>query len=83
MTISQILDSMVERGSDELDYSKLTLFDSGEIPGITIADYLERIMTYSYSSSRTLVMALSYIDKLNDDVNCPLTLTKFNVHRLL
>jgi hypothetical protein len=69
MTISDILEAMVQQGPLELDYDKLTVFDSGNAPDISLSDYLTRIMTYSRATSRSMVMALSYIDKLNDDVD--------------
>lgn len=40
-------------------------------------------MQFSGTSSRTVVMALSYIDQLINDDECPITITRFNVHRLL
>lgn len=83
MAISEILETMINQSSEELDYEKLTVFDSGNIPGISLADYLTRIMTYSQATSRSLVLALSYIDKLNDDTDCPVSLNRFNIHRLL
>lgn len=74
---------MVAGGPEELDYNKITAFDSQEIPQISISDYLTRIMTYSNSSSRSMVIGLSYIDKLSNDVDCPINLSRHNVHRLV
>ena len=74
---------MVQDGPQELDYNHLTVFDSHDIPPVSIRDYLIRIMSYSRATSRNMVMALSYIDKLSNDDNWPVTLTRFNVHRLL
>lgn len=82
-TISRILESMIVESPAQLDYNNLTLFDSHDIPPISIRDYLVRIMTYSRATSRNMVMSLSYIDKLSNDDNCPVTLTRHNVHRLL
>lgn len=83
VTISKILQLMTENSPDELNYESLTVFDLSDIPPISIVDYLNRIMTYSEASSRCMIMALSYIDKLNDDAQWPIKLSKFNVHRLV
>lgn len=83
VTVSQILESMIENSPQELNYERLTVFDSYDIPNISIQDYLLRIMQYSRATSRNIVMALSFIDQLSNDDEWPVTLTRHNVHRLL
>lgn len=67
VTVSQILESMIENSPQELNYERLTVFDSYDIPNISIQDYLLRIMQYSRATSRNIVMALSFIDQLSND----------------
>lgn len=74
---------MITDSTHDLNYGSLTVFDAQEIPPVSIQDYLVRIMTYSRATSRNMVMCLSYIDKLSNDQNCPIILTKHNIHRLL
>lgn len=83
ITISRILQQMIASSPEALDYNNLTVFDSYDIPPISISDYLVRIMSYSRASSRNMVMGLSFIDKLSNDEDCPVNLTRHNVHRLL
>ena len=83
VTISRILDNMIESSPDELDSDNLTVFDSKNIPPISIQDYLLRIMTYSRATSRNMVMSLSYIDILRNEKSSKFQLSRFNVHRLL
>lgn len=82
-TVSQILENMIENSSQDLNLDSLTVFDAQDIPPISIKDYIIRIMTYSKSTSRNIVMGLSFIDKLSNDENCPIVLTRHNIHRLL
>lgn len=74
---------MVANGNNDLDFNNLTVFDSQNIPGITITNYIARIMAYSRASSRNIVMALSYIDSLSNDEDCPVNFTRFSAHRLI
>jgi len=77
------MENMIESTPQDLNLNSLTVFDAQDIPPISIQDYLIRIMTYSRSTSRNIVMSLSFIDKLSNDDNCPITLTRHNIHRLL
>ena len=83
VTVSKIMGSMIENTPQDLNLNSLTVFDAQDIPPISIQDYLIRIMTYSKATSRNIVMSLSFIDKLSNDDNCPIILTRHNIHRLL
>ena len=66
-----------------LDQNELTMFDMNSIPRISIQDYLMRIVTYSGTSSRSLILSLIYIDRLTQKDKNLIKLTRFNVHKLL
>lgn len=83
LTVAKIMENMIESSSQDLNLDSLTVFDAQDIPPISIQDYIVRIMTYSRSTSRNIVMSLSYIDQLSNDDNCPIILTRHNIHRLL
>jgi hypothetical protein len=83
LIVGSILTQMVANGNNDLDFNNLTVFDSQNIPGINITDYIARIMAYSRASSRNIVMALSYIDTLSNDEECPVNFTRFSAHRLI
>ena len=57
------------------------VFSSNSIPNISICDYLLRIQTYSFIEKSTLILSLTYIDRLCQ--HCKLTLTFYNIHRVL
>ena len=57
------------------------VFSSNSIPNISICDYLLRIQTYSFIEKSTLILSLIYIDRLCQ--HCKLTLTFYNIHRVL
>ena len=57
------------------------VFSSNTIPNISICDYLLRIQTYSFIEKSTLILSLIYIDRLCQ--HCKLTLTFYNIHRVL
>ena len=81
--ISIQLSRFVVNSSLMLDQNELTVFDVGSIPRISIQDYLMRIMTYSGTSSRSLILSYMYIDRLTQKDKNLIKLTRFNVHRLL
>mmetsp|Transcript_17007 Transcript_17007/g.16695 ORF Transcript_17007/g.16695 Transcript_17007/m.16695 type:complete len:141 (+) Transcript_17007:136-558(+) len=83
VTISKSLEDMIADASHNLNYGSLTVFDSQEIPPISIQDYLLRIMSYSKATSRSMVMCLCHIDSLSNDQDCPIIPTRYNIHRLL
>lgn len=74
---------MVQNSPMQLNNKRLTVFDSQNIPNISIDNYLTRIMTFSGTSSRSLVMSLAYIDRITNRRENNITLTRHNVHRLV
>ena len=52
-----------------------------KIPNILIYDYIIRIQTYSLIKKNTLILFLIYIDRLCK--LCKLTLTYYNIHRIV
>ena len=74
---------MIANSPLQLDQRNLTVFDSHEIPNITMQNYLTRIMTYARTSSRSLIMSLSYIDIIVNERANNMTVTRHNVHRLM
>ncbi len=57
------------------------MFTAPSIPKISIYDYLMRIQKYSNIEKNTLIVSLVYIDRFCELNN--LTLTYFNIHRIL
>ena len=60
---------------------KKLIFNAESIPKISIYDYLIRIQTYSFIEKSTLIISLIYIDRICN-IN-HLTLTSYNIHRIL
>ena len=56
-------------------------FCHGHIPKITLFDYLLRIQKYSRIENNTIIIALIYIDRIC--IKKGITLTQYNIHRLL
>lgn len=54
-------------------------FLSKKVPGITIKNYLERLVKYSKIENTTLVLILIYIDRVCD-LN-KIRLNYFNIHK--
>jgi hypothetical protein len=84
--ISKILTSVIEEKKKLPNYKKVIksktkmVFSSNNIPKISIEDYLTRIQKYTKVEKSTLIISLIYIDRI-----CAkkLTLTYFNVHRII
>jgi hypothetical protein len=69
------------KDSAPLQIPVLSLFDSSQVPRISLYDYLKRLGAYT-KCDRSLVLALIYIDRvLAADSN--FAVTRLNVHRLL
>lgn len=85
--ISQTLTSIVENNKKMANYKEIVkkqskmYFSANLVPDISIEKYLERIQTYSNMEKSTLILSLIYIDKLCH--NCDVTLTYYNIHRIL
>lgn len=56
-------------------------FSSNHIPKVSIKNYLQRIMNYTEVEESTLIIALIYIDRLNQ--LSKVILTPYNIHRLI
>lgn len=82
-TLTAILEENKKSKNDKekiKSQSKLPFY-AASVPQISIKDYLIRIQTYSNIEKSTLVLSLSFIDRL-----CELTgiiLTYHNIHRIL
>lgn len=81
--LSNILAQMVVQGPTNLDANNLTVFDAHSIPSITIGNYLVRLVGYSRISSRNVVMALSFLDRIANNTERPIPISGHNIHRLL
>jgi len=56
-------------------------FSHGHMPKISLFDYLLRIQKYSGIENSTIIIALIYIDRIC--IKKGITLTNYNIHRLL
>ena len=85
--ISLTLSTIIKENKKLPNYKEILMkqskmiFSSKAIPNISIYDYLIRIQTYSLIEKSTLILSLIYIDRLCQ--NCKLTLTFYNIHRIL
>ena len=85
--ISSILISLIEENKNLKNYKekillqKKLIFESPEIPPISIKDYLFRIQSFSEVEDSTLIVSLIYIDKICDTAS--IILSEYNVHRIL
>ena len=80
--ISDILNSIIsENKKTENSTQENSPFRHDNIPNISLFDYLFRIQKYTGIENSTLIIALIYIDRICHKKK--LTLTKFNIHRLL
>ena len=57
------------------------VFSANSVPNISIKDYLIRIQTYSGIEKSTMILSLIYIDRICEVAE--LTLTYYNIHRIL
>lgn len=79
-TISSLLQEIVDEQGENKEQKK-TIFTSKTAPGITLENYLDRIIKYTKLEISTLILVLINIDKICE-INS-LQITKYNVHRLL
>ena len=82
IVLSKILEYMTDGSPWELG-DEVTVFDFQEIPKITIHDYFWRIMKWSETSSRSLILWIGYIDLLVDNEIKGIAITKHNMHKLI
>ena len=79
-SISSLLEEIVDEHVEKRD-SKKTIFTTKTAPGISIENYLDRIIKYTKLETSTLILVLINIDRICE-INS-LKITKYNVHRLL
>ena len=86
-SISTTLTMILEENKKLKNYNDIIykqnkmIFSANSIPKISIYDYLIRIQTYSYIDKNTLIISLIYIDRICE--LCHITLTYYNIHRIL
>ena len=74
---NNIYEIMVEK---LLSQQKMS-FNTNNIPNITIQKYLERIFKYTEAEESTFIIALIYIDRINQISN--IIITPYNIHRII
>ena len=85
--LNEIFLMILEENKNSNDYKeklynqKNMSFSSNHIPKISIMNYLKRIQYYTEMEESTLIMALIYIDRLNQ--LSKVILTPYNIHRLV
>lgn len=81
--LSEILSNICEEGKLNPDKknSCLRYFIFKEIPGISIKDYLERLLKYTKVSDSTIILILIYIDRICNINN--INLNYYNIHKLI
>lgn len=83
--MSHILESLIKENVQYAKSKKInkkySVYNNKYIPGISITDYLYRIVRYTEISSSSLILALIYIDRICNDNS--IILTYYNIHRLL
>ena len=86
-SISQILSQVIKENKTLKNFQKIVrdqspmVFSATTPPQISLFDYLYRIKHYGEMEDNTLIIALIFIDRLCDLTG--LTLTPFNIHRVL
>ena len=75
------ISSLLQEITEETQESKKTIFSSKTVTGISIENFLDRLIKYTKLESSTLILTLINIDRICE-INS-LQITKFNVHRLL
>lgn len=76
--MARILEQII--AANESKPHKKTIFDSKKVPGITIPNYLERIVKHGRLSIETLVICVIYLDRLNE-ADEEFFINKYNVHK--
>ena len=79
--ISDSLIAIISKKAQNKNEIKKTPFDHDHMPKISIYDYLLRIQKYSGIENSTIIIALIYIDRIC--IKKGITLTNYNIHRLL
>ena len=85
--ISAILESLIEENKNLQNYHELIskqknlIFNSPDIPSISIQDYLYRVHSFSEVEDNTLILALIYIDEICDISS--IILSEYNIYKIL
>ena len=86
LSISAILEELLKQNKQLSSYKKKIyeqskmVFSSHKKPKISILDYINRIIKYTYVEKSSLIVSLIYLDRIcqND-----ILITDYNIHRLL
>ena len=76
--ISRILEQIIS--VNENKPHKKTIFDSKKVPGITVPNYMQRIVKHGRLSLETLIICIIYLDRLNE-ADEEFFINKYNVHK--
>ena len=85
--INKILEIVMKENKELENYNEKLLsqqkmsFNTNNIPNITIQKYLERIFKYTEAEESTFIIALIYIDRINQISN--IIITPYNIHRII
>lgn len=85
--ISKTLTMILEENKKLINYKEIVKnqskmpFSAKTVPSISIYDYLIRIQTYSGIEKSTMILSLIFIDRICEIAE--LTLTYYNIHRIL
>jgi len=77
--LAQILDQILEETA-QLEFSKDTRFHASSVPSVSVREYLRRIAKYAHCSDSVFIVALIYLDRLQER-NSELVLNLHCVHR--
>ena len=80
--ISSLFEKLIENNTSKLNNSifNLKIFETEEIPTISINKYIERIVKYTNCEENTLILSLIYLDKIClKNIN----LTVYNIHKFV
>ena len=78
-TLQKIIKDNKKQKKSQKEFGKI--FSHSREPEISLFDYLSRIYKYSNIDDSTLIISLIYIDRICK--NKGVTLTKYNIHRIL
>ncbi|CAD8187629.1 unnamed protein product [Paramecium pentaurelia] len=79
--IAKVLDEIVQE-TDIIESPIQTVFHTNKKPQITIYKYIERIKIYSYCSNECFILALIYIDRVQE-MNSDVVINSYCVHRFM
>ena len=80
--ISSLFEKLIENNTSKFNNSifNLKIFETEEIPTISINKYIERIVKYTNCEENTLILSLIYLDKIClKNIN----LTVYNIHKFV